>query len=62
MVMKKFLTEALGKEIFSKNDAGFEEAYSDYEIDDEKDCEEEYLRSTRDNFLLWKDFQRQKEG
>ena len=54
--MKKFLTEAHKREFF-ENELSDKE-YRDLEIDDEKDCEEEEeLKFTRDNFLLWKIFQ-----
>ena len=49
VAVKIFLTEAHKKEFWDKE--------VDLKIDDEKDCEEEELKSTKDNFLLWKIFQ-----
>jgi len=54
--VKKFLTEAHSKREFFKNESSDKED-TNLEINDEKDCEEEQLKSTRDNFLLWKIFQ-----
>ena len=54
VAVKKFLTEAHKKEFFENE---FWDKEVDLKIDDEKDCEEEELKSTRDNFLLWKIFQ-----
>lgn len=55
-IVKKFLTESHSKREFFENELSDKED-RDLEIDDEKDCEEEELKSTRDNFLLWKIFQ-----
>lgn len=55
--VKKFLTEDHKKEFF-ENEL-WDKEDRDMEIDDEKDCEEEQLKSTRDNFLLWKIFQKE---
>ena len=54
--MKNFLTETHSKREFFESEFSDKE-YTDLETDDEKDCEEEQLKSTRDNFLLWKIFQ-----
>ena len=57
--MGKFLTETLRPEEakeFSRNDQ-WEENDSEVEIENEKDFEAERLRMSRDNFILWKDFQ-----
>lgn len=55
--MKNFLTETHSKREFFESEFSDKED-RDLEIDDEKDCEEEELKSTRDNFLLWKIFKK----
>ena len=55
--MKNFLTETLGsRENMTSPFSVCEEEFSDIS-DEEKDLETEVLKSTRDNFILWRDFQ-----
>ena len=54
--VKKFLTEAHSKREFFESEFSDEED-TDLETENKENCEEELLKSTRDNFLLWKIFQ-----